>query len=175
MSENKKYEFKQVDVRLCLKDATPYLSDKPIDNTDKAVALMTEILKDMDREYFCVINLDAGLCPINYSIVSIGTNNKAMVSPSNVFKSAILSNATAIIAIHNHPSGNPTPSQADLSVTERLVAAGKLLDIKCLDHVVIGQGNSLSIAAAYPNLFTGEGLNAGVAECNANNMRAFAI
>ncbi len=179
MSNDEKYEFKQVAVRLCLKDAPPYLSDEPVNNSDKAVKLMTEILKDMDREYFCVINLDAALHPLNYSIVSIGSIKEAPVSLGNVFKSAILSNAVAIIAIHNHPSGNLKPSNNDLEVTERLVEAGALLDIQCLDHIIIGNGSSLSIKSAYPQLFKAKNRSPGVADCNVeynmNSPRVIAI
>ena len=70
--------------------------------------------------------------------VSIGTLNAAVVHPREVFKAAILSNAAAVILVHNHPSGDPAPSKEDIELTRRLIDAGKLLDIPVLDHVIIG-------------------------------------
>ena len=70
--------------------------------------------------------------------VSIGTLNAAVVHPREVFKAAILSNSAAVILVHNHPSGDPTPSPEDVQLTRQLVEAGKLLDMPVLDHVIIG-------------------------------------
>jgi len=71
-------------------------------------------------------------------IVSIGTLNQAIVTPRDTFKTALLSNAAAIILVHNHPTGDPTPSAEDLEVTRRLREAGELLGIKVLDHIIVG-------------------------------------
>ena len=70
--------------------------------------------------------------------VSIGTLNAAVVHPREVFKAAILSNSAAVILVHNHPSGDPSPSPEDIQLTRQLVEAGKLLDMPVLDHVIIG-------------------------------------
>ena len=71
--------------------------------------------------------------------------NKAIVHPREVFKTAILSNAASIMAFHNHPSGETTPSQQDIQLTNRLYEAGELLGIKLLDHLIIGDGTFTSL------------------------------
>ena len=78
-------------------------------------------------------------------MVSVGTLNKAIVHPREVFKTAILSNAASIMAFHNHPSGETTPSQQDIQLTNRLYEAGELLGIKLLDHLIIGDGTFTSL------------------------------
>jgi len=75
--------------------------------------------------------------PTSMGIVSIGSVNQAMVSPASVFKLALLSNASAIIIVHNHPAGTLSPSQADKSITETLQKGDKLLEIELLDHLII--------------------------------------
>ena len=74
--------------------------------------------------------------------VSIGSLNKSIVSIREVFKAAVMANAAAIILCHNHPSGDPTPSPEDVSITRKIREAGTLLDIELLDHVVMGAGNT---------------------------------
>ncbi len=75
------------------------------------------------------------------SEVYIGNVNSALIRAAEVFRPAIRENCPAIIVVHNHPSGDPTPSRDDVRVTEELREAGKVLDIELLDHVVIGNGN----------------------------------
>lgn len=94
-------------------------------------------LKTYDREIFAILNLKANGQIINMNICSVGTLNASLVSPREVFKSAILSNAAAFIAIHNHPSGSLEPSAEDYEVTKRLKECGELLDIKMLDHLIV--------------------------------------
>src|SRR5215211_1790821 len=74
-----------------------------------------------------------------------GSVNQAQVRVSEVFRDAVRQNATALVAVHNHPSGDPTPSAADVALTVEIVAAGQLLDIELLDHLIIGQGRWLSL------------------------------
>ena len=74
---------------------------------------------------------------INLNICSMGTLNASLVSPREVFKSSILSNAASFIAVHNHPSGSTTPSYEDIETTKRLKACGDLLDIRMLDHIIV--------------------------------------
>lgn len=78
-------------------------------------------------------------------VVSIGSLDAAIVHPREVFKRAILNNAASIICFHNHPSGDPTPSPADLELTKRLVDSGELLGIQVLDHLIIGEGRYISL------------------------------
>ena len=102
-------------------------------------------LQDSDREQFIIACLNTKNEPINISVVSVGTLNKAIVHPREVFKTAILSNAASIMAFHNHPSGETTPSQQDIQLTNRLYEVGELLGIKLLDHLIIGYGTFTSL------------------------------
>ena len=77
--------------------------------------------------------------------VSVGTLNSSVVHPREIFKAAILSNAASLILVHNHPSGDPTPSPEDVDLTKKLVDAGKLLNIPVLDHVVMGDRRYASL------------------------------
>ena len=99
--------------------------------------VIAEELKTYDREVFAVLNLKSNGQPINLNICSIGTLDTSMVSPREVFKSCILSNSAAFIAVHNQPSGNLTPSQEDREVTRRLLGCSELLGVKMLDHIII--------------------------------------
>ena len=94
-------------------------------------------LTTYDREVFLILNLKTNGQVINMSVCSVGTLNASLVSPREVFKSAILSNAAAFICAHNHPSGTLEPSQEDKDITGRLMECGKLLDIAMLDHIII--------------------------------------
>jgi DNA repair protein RadC len=95
-------------------------------------------LENVDREYFLTLILNTKNNVVGANVTSIGTLNSSLVHPREVFKAAILANAAAIICVHVHPSGDPTPSPEDLEITRRLVEAGKILGIEVLDHVIIG-------------------------------------
>ncbi len=103
-----------------------------------ASALLHSYLSDADREIFVVILLDRKNQVIGINTVSIGSLTASIVHPRETFKAAILSNAAAIICGHNHPSGDPQPSQEDRVLTKRLKEVGELLGINLLDHVVLG-------------------------------------
>ena len=77
-------------------------------------------------------------------IVSVGSLNQSIVHPRSVFMTACLSNAAAIILVHQHPTGDPTPSSEDIAITRRLKEAGEIMGIKVLDHIVVGDGEYLS-------------------------------
>lgn len=149
------YELMQVQVRLKLAEAEPLYSNEAITDSDKAVDVMAKALAEMDREYVCVVNLDTRRHPINFNIVSIGDIDQAQIPIQNVFKSAILSNAKSVLAIHNHPSGSLDASQADMSVTKRMVEAGHIIGIPVTDHIIIAGGTGLytSIRSTNPELF----------------------
>lgn len=101
-------------------------------------------------EVFWILALDAQHRIIQNApiIISTGLQNCALVHPREVFRAAIVAGAMAVILVHNHPSGDPTPSAEDRALTEQLVAAGKLLDIPVHDHIVIGLGRYRSFAEA---------------------------
>ena len=135
MSKSKDKELKVVNIRL-VKEPSLY-SDTSISSPRDVINLVAKELATYDREVFAVLNLKSNGQVINMNVCSVGTLNASMVSPREVFKSSILSNAASFIAIHNHPSGNGEPSAEDKEVTERLMRCGKLLDIKMLDHIIV--------------------------------------
>ncbi len=156
MPKEQKYELKQVQVRLRLAEAEPLYSDEAITDSDKAVNVMAKALAEMDREYVCVVNLDTKRHPINFNIVSIGDIDQAQIPIQNVFKSAILSNAKSVLALHSHPSGSLDPSRPDLEVTKRMVQAGNIIGIPVTDHIIVAGGTGLhtSIRSTNPELFS---------------------
>jgi DNA repair protein RadC len=103
-------------------------------------------LEDLPVEEFHVAVLDAQHRLERDITVTRGILNSSLVHPREVFREAIAERAAAIILVHNHPSGDPTPSPDDRAITSQLVAAGRLLDIPVADHVVIGRGRYLSFA-----------------------------
>ncbi len=102
-------------------------------------------IRNHKKEHFVVFFLDTRNQQIQREIISIGTLNANLVHPREVFEPAILHNAAQIIVCHNHPSGNPEPSDEDLAITRRLQEAGKILGIEVLDHVVVTKTTFLSI------------------------------
>ena len=100
-----------------------------------------EIFRDLrfeTREEFIALHLDGKNRIICFDRVSIGSLNQAIVHPREVFKAAVASSAAAVILIHNHPTGDPTPSREDIAITNRLRDAGEILGIKILDHIIVG-------------------------------------
>jgi DNA repair protein RadC len=97
-------------------------------------------VNDDDREHFLVLLLNAQNRLLLVHTVSLGTQSASLVHPREVFGPALREGAASILLAHNHPSGDPTPSREDLALTRQLVEAGKLLDIKVHDHVIVGCG-----------------------------------
>ena len=153
---NRMYAFKQVEIRLKLKETDPLYSPNPIDSAEKAVKLLAEFMKDMDRECVYVINCDTKMNPISYSMAAMGGINYASLDPGNIYKSAMLSNASNVMILHVHPSGNNTPSRADVEMTQRTALAGAVLGIALQDHLIVagGTGEFLSMRNIMPEIFT---------------------
>jgi len=128
-----------VSVRL-VKDA-PLLSGHKIKSPEDAVDVAGELMCDLDREVVCIINLKADGTPINCHFASIGAINQAIAEPREMFKASILSNASKMILLHNHPSGNLFPSKEDCGMTDRLLRLSELLGIPIVDHIIVGGGN----------------------------------
>lgn len=99
-----------------------------------------------DREELWLICLDSRMKPTRASMVSRGDLHGAIATPREVFKTAILTNASYVILIHNHPSGDPKPSEDDRAMTEILWHAGEILGIPVRDHIVVGDGKFSSLA-----------------------------
>lgn len=115
-----------------------------INSTDLVYKYYKNIIGDAMQECFCCIYLDSQKKVINTKTLFVGTLNYSMVHPREVFKMAYLYGAVSIICIHNHPSGNPMPSKEDFLITQELVNIGKLLDVRVLDHIIIGKNNYYS-------------------------------
>ena len=133
-------KLEQVAIRMV--EQPPLYSNEPMNNPDAAIRVMNEFLSQMDRELFCIVNLQADLTPINMNIVSVGSLNEALINPREIFKSAILSNAHSMMLIHNHPSGNLTPSTSDIQTTARMQELGKLMGISLVDHIITGRNGN---------------------------------
>ena len=123
-----------------VKESSFLYQTRTISSPKDAYEMIKDQLQDLDREQFIIACLNTKNEPTNLSVVSVGTLNKAIIHPREVFKTAILSNAANVIAFHNHPSGDTEPSQQDIQLTNRLYEAGELLGIKLLDHLIIGDG-----------------------------------
>ncbi len=122
---------------------TPYQIKAPAD-IYRAFAKLSEC----DRERFYAVHLDGQNRVCGVELVSQGTVGSSPVTPREVYKSAILANASGIILVHNHPSGVPSPSADDRSITEMLRESGRIIDIPIYDHVIIGDGKYFSFAEA---------------------------
>ena len=133
-------KLEQVAIRMV--EQPSLYSNEPMNNPDVAIRVMNEFLSQMDRELFCIVNLQADLTPINMNIVSVGSLNEALINPREIFKSAILSNAHSMMLIHNHPSGNLTPSTSDIQTTARMQELGELMGISLVDHIITGRNGN---------------------------------
>jgi len=120
-----------------VRDGTLDYGRKAIRGPQDLADLGMKFLKHADREIFLLVCLNTRNHINCIHVVSIGTVNASLVAPREVFKIALLSNASEVAFIHNHPSGDTDPSEDDLLITRRLAECGKLFDIKLLDHVII--------------------------------------
>jgi DNA repair protein RadC len=131
-------EFKVVALREC-----PTLAEMQIADTPERVAdywrahIPTDRYFNPDVECFIVVMVNTRRRIMGHNLVSIGTLDTILVHPREVFRAPIIAAAAAIIMLHNHPSGDPTPSDADIKVTRDLMPAGQLLKIEVLDHVIM--------------------------------------
>ena len=155
-NNNGAYALKQIEIRLKVKESDPLYSPEPIDSADKAVKLIADLMKGCDRECVYVLNCDKTMKPISYNLAAIGGMDYAYLDPGNIYKSALLSNAANIMVMHVHPSGSNTPSQADISMTERVAISGAILGIPLQDHIIVagGTGALHSMRYSMPDLFT---------------------
>jgi DNA repair protein RadC len=117
-----------------------------IRSSANAFTVLQEFMEGSDRERFVVMCLDRKNGVIGFNVVSVGSLTASVVHPREVFKPAILSNASSVILSHNHPSGDPLSSPEDRALTVQLAQAGKLLGIDVLDHIIVGDGKFYSFA-----------------------------
>jgi DNA repair protein RadC len=116
-----------------------------INSPADAAALLQYEMSALEQEHLRVILLDRRNRVLEVNEVYKGSVNSSQVRVGELFKDAVRANASAIVVVHNHPSGDPTPSPDDVAVTRAIVQAGKLLDVDVLDHIVIGQGRWVSL------------------------------
>lgn len=128
--------------RLLLSEA----NERPQIRSPQDVATMLQLkMSLLEQEHLQVVLLNTKNYVVGTPTVYVGSLNASMVRISEVFRDAVKENCAAIIVAHNHPSGDPTPSPEDVRVTREMVAAGKLLDIEVLDHLVIGHNRYISL------------------------------
>jgi DNA repair protein RadC len=113
-----------------------------VSGPEDVVRLCASQFRGLDREVFWVLMLNTKNQLIRTSEISVGSLNASIVHPRELFKEAVRASAASVVVVHNHPSGDPTPSGADVQLTRRLMKAGDVLGIELLDHVVIGDGGT---------------------------------
>lgn len=136
-------ELKQLSVRVVREKTIKY--KEPITSSDVAIKVAKEFLQDWDREVALVVGLGTDNIPNHLSIVHIGSLNRSMIHPREIFKTAIVTNCDSVMFIHNHPTGGLEPSQQDLIVTNALNDAGEMLGIRLLDSVIVSHKGYYSI------------------------------
>lgn len=119
-----------------------------LNQPDDVFRFMADKAKRLDREYSWRIDVDVRNQLIGWELISIGTLSASLIHPREIFKGAILSNAAGFFLVHNHPSGDETPSREDREVTRRIGKAGELLGIPLLDHVILAKETFYSFRAA---------------------------
>jgi len=132
------YRLNQVAIRMV--EMPPLLSDVPMDGPEAAVKVMADMLKDYDREVVAIVNLQTDGKPINMNVVSMGALDQSIAHPREILKSTILTNASAIMLVHNHPSNKLQPSMDDIATTARVKQLCDLIGVKFLDHIIVGPG-----------------------------------
>ncbi|MBU0558052.1 MAG: DNA repair protein RadC [Bacteroidetes bacterium] len=120
-----------------------YISDSKITSPEDVAEIFIPLLRDEVKEKFIVICLNSANKIIKHEVISVGTLNSSLIHPREVFKFAIDNNSANVILLHNHPSGNPEPSNEDIQITKKLVDAGKIMDIQIFDHIIVA-GNEFT-------------------------------
>ncbi len=135
----KLYALDQIAIRMVKEP--PLYSEEPMNSAEAAVKVMQDTFRDYDREVICIVNLKSNLQPINLNIVSMGALDYTIYHPRELLKSTVLSNASSVIIMHNHPSGKLVPSPQDIAMTDRFQQIFSLMGIDILDHIIIGDGD----------------------------------
>lgn len=139
-------EFKVVALRDCPVPESMLICETPDQAADYwRLHIQSHPYFDPERECMAVILLNTRRRVKGHQLVSIGTMDTILVHPREVFRAAVVSCAAAIVLMHNHPSGDPAPSDADIKVTRDLIRAGQLLKIEVLDHIIVGNPKHCSL------------------------------
>jgi DNA repair protein RadC len=120
--------------------------DAPIRGPSDVFARLGPLLRDLRQEEFHALLLNSQHRVIRDVLVTRGILDASLIHPREVFRAAIVESAAGVILVHNHPSGDPTPSPEDLAVTRQLASAGRAVGIPVLDHVVVGEGSFVSLS-----------------------------
>ena len=134
-----------------LRDQAPLVAER-IRGSDDAIRYCSRVFSrlaiDAKQEEFHIVTLDTQHGPINNHLITKGTLDASLVHPREVFRAAIRDSASAILLVHNHPSGDPTPSREDKAVTDRLSQVGELVGIRVLDHIIVAKERCQSVLAS---------------------------
>ncbi len=142
-------EFKVVSLRECPTPDTLHLCDTPQKAAEYwSLHVPTHPYFNPECECFVVLLLNTRRRVKGHQLLTIGTLDTLLVSPREVFRAAVIACAAALVLMHNHPSGDPAPSEADIRVTHDLIRAGQLLKIEVLDHVIMGVNQHCSLREA---------------------------
>lgn len=143
LTEDKKVTLEKEKSKNC-----PHIN-KTVNSPDHVLSVARDFLgmHEDTEEYGYMLCLNTKLCLTSVFQISHGTVNSAMMGPREIFQKALLANAVSIIVLHNHPSGDCTPSIEDIRVTERLVQAGDMIGIQVLDHMIVGGNSYYSLKA----------------------------
>jgi DNA repair protein RadC len=128
-----------------IKEKSSLYQSNVVNSPSDAFVIVNQYLENVDREHFGILCLDTKNKVTAIHTVSIGSLNSSIVHPRELFKAAILANSNSIVLFHNHPSGDPTPSSEDITVTRRLTEAGTVMGIEVLNHVIVGDGRHISL------------------------------
>lgn len=131
-----KNRIDQVSLRL-VREKSFYTTDT-LSEPKRVAEVIGKKFQDVDREQMIIINFDTAMHLINFQVSSTGAIDRTIVSMRELVKAALLCNASAIIVMHNHPSGDTKPSPQDIETTERIKEAFSLFEIQVLDHIIIG-------------------------------------
>ncbi|MBS4035952.1 MAG: DNA repair protein RadC [Ignavibacterium sp.] len=121
-----------------------WLSNKRVTSPEDVANFFIPLFRDEVKERFMVVCLNSANKIIAYDTISVGNLNSSVVHPREIFKTALEQNAASIILLHNHPSGNPDPSNEDIAITKKLVESGKIMDIPVYDHIILAGNNYTS-------------------------------
>ena len=149
MKPNFNQNYKGIRCRVCLVRENASDEIIKINNESDAYELVKDELVNSDREMLLSVMLTVKNDLIGVETVSLGSVTASTTTPRDIFKSAILANAVAIIICHNHPSGELVPSNGDIKITKQLIAAGELLGIKVLDHLIVSNQGYKSLRDHY--------------------------
>lgn len=130
------YTVKMVKEKSVMYDLESFIVRSPEDGA-QAGRMFFEF-EELPQEHFCILTLNTKNKVVGAHTIFVGSLNCSIVQPREVFQAALLNNAASIIAFHNHPSGDPSPSREDIEVTKRLEECGRIMGIELLDHVIIG-------------------------------------